>query len=799
MHILTRRFFAPPRRSLPVLHRPLGIASLVALLVALLASGCTGLTQPPDVRPEPKPPGTAVSPSAVAPVQSAPGNGAAPHVFDLTTTPAQTWHTGPRPVSSALFDLDGDGALDALVSSAARGLNSNYQSSIGSLDALLSRSDGGWEQATAAVLSGTQMGRVLVSPLARGATEPWIFVQAGDGVRVTRPGATTVQLSGYVDDFDTAFDVTGRATVVATTVIRYGGGSPELRLWRQDTAGVWLAPFVLEYAEYRSPRFVDDAAFARSFAAVEVRPPHRLTLFDVAADGTIGPSQPTNIEGLWSLATVDLDGDGITELLAFDGATARLIGRVGGVWTVLSTTSTPGAPVGIAVRVEQGSRQVAMAFHSPSPSVAQYQVSADQLVEQHRVALAAAPSSLLALPRRTGTGTGADWAVTVMRDELWRLPPLESVNGIIEPDPVLRPSVSHTVFTDVTVLADSLPGVAGTVAVADVDADGSLDVAMVQDYRLVLLRYDDGGFQRTTLDAGSAQGMADECRWSFERIAALSGDAGTPDRVVAIGYPGNGCSGPAIHAVDVTALYASTGPVPPPGEPLGERSGYGTFKVGDFNGDGTRDLVMSCTASHGGLAVALWNKPAGVTLSYAPHVCFNADAPTSGDPTYAAFAGLLDSDDQPDLGVLSWGLSVTSTSPGARVCVANGIPFAQPAVFHATRNDRADVVFEGTGGRTTILRGNGRGGLGEPEPWSIHPTGDIHFDDLTPDPGNELWIADGDDVLIYFRQEGELRATVFPVGHHAERIHVADFNRDGLWDLLVETETKALLLVMQRP
>ena len=220
------------------------------------------------------------------------------------------------------------------------------------------------------------------------------------------------------------------------------------------------------------------------------------------------------------------------------------------------------------------------------------------------------------------------------------------------------------------------------VAVADLNGDGRLDVAVANagsSNVTILLRNDSGGFSATAQSPLSVGANPE-----FVAVADMNGD-GTPDLNVANGSANN---------VTILLGNGSGGFIEAAGSPVAVGSNPVPVAVGDWNGDGKRDLAVA-NFSSSNLNILLNN----TTSAPDGTACNDATACTTGDACQnGACVGTPTAPAEVDNGVrvartsgaavITWNLSAGATSSdllrglvsalpvgpggGDETCLANG-------------------------------------------------------------------------------------------------------------------------------
>jgi hypothetical protein len=291
-----------------------------------------------------------------------------------------------------------------------------------------------------------------------------------------------------------------------------------------------------------------------------------------------------------------------------------------------------------------------------------------------------------------------------------------------------------------------------SVAVADVNADGKLDVIVANTSGVgVLLGNGDGTFQ-TAVSYSSGDRSPDSVA-----IADVNGD-GKPDLIVGNLYAGNGNY--SRGSVDVL---------------LG--IGNGTFQAAvtldsggvyaysvvaaDVNGDGRPDLIVTnncadSTCATGGVAVILGNRDGTFQLpvSYG----------TAGQNAESATVRDVNGDGKPDLVVVNQCSGGSCKDGAVAVLLGNGDGTFRPA-----------ISYDSGGRYGTSVAASDVNGDGKPDLL------------ITSECDNGNACADGVVAVMLGNGDGSFQGaeTFMPGGSWAYSVAIGDINRDGLPDLVV--------------
>ena len=376
-----------------------------------------------------------------------------------------------------------------------------------------------------------------------------------------------------------------------------------------------------------------------------------------------------------------------------------------------------------------------------------------------------------------------------------------------------------------------------SVAVADLNADGRMDLAVANDSYgtvTVLLGNGDGSFQAPqTVDVGlqpstvvaadfngdGALDLATANSYSGESVSirlnngdgtfqalpkyddGLGGPAGP---VVAGDFLGNGITGVAMAGGGTVSVLVGNGDGTFQAPRTSSFDGIGSavsLAVGDFNGDGQLDLVVVTAGDlhhPGSVSVLLGNGDGTFRTSFGHSTLGSFSSPVSVG--VADFNG----DDQLDL-VVSNLDSLGSVS----VLLGNGDgTFQAPqdyllgpwnitlAVADLNRDGHPDIVTANTSnsieGSVSILLGNGDGTFQDPQTIPLdHPTGVMLVGDLTGNGTPDLVLNDtlypaNEITVLLGNGDGTFQAPITSfVGSIVRSMALADFNQDGRLDLAV--------------
>jgi len=324
-------------------------------------------------------------------------------------------------------------------------------------------------------------------------------------------------------------------------------------------------------------------------------------------------------------------------------------------------------------------------------------------------------------------------------------------------------------------------GYAYSVAVGDFNGDGKLDLAVANGVGVsVLLGNGDGAFQpAVTYAAGTyTESIA---------VGDFNGD-GKLDLVVTNNLSSGGTVSVLLGNGDGTFQAPRTYGV--------GASPYGVA-VGDFNGDGKLDLVVTNSGSSGSVSVLLGNGDG----TFQAAVNYNV-----GTYPYSVAVGDFNGDGKPDLVVTNYTSSTSDNS--VSVLLGNGDGTFQPALNSAAGTDLISVAvgdFSGDGildlalasylsGKLTVLLGNGDGTFQPPVNYTVGKNsrlvvaggfnGDGKLDLAVANaanlPGNTVSVLLGNG-------DGTFQAAVNYGVTFSSPVSVAvgDFNGDGKPDLAV--------------
>jgi hypothetical protein len=338
-----------------------------------------------------------------------------------------------------------------------------------------------------------------------------------------------------------------------------------------------------------------------------------------------------------------------------------------------------------------------------------------------------------------------------------------------------------------------VPSDPANVAVADLNCDGKLDIAVASEsepFVGVLLGRGDGTFDRTlTIPAGHAG--------SFILAADLDGDGyvdlatSNPDGSATVLW------GKGDGTFSRTVNYKVTGA-------LATADAF-WIAAADLNGDGALDLIVSVFGASGpdpsapGQVAVLLNRGG---RSFANPV-FYADR-----AAVAVVAGDFDGDGKPDIATADFESSVS-------VFLGNGKGRLGPRMVYSTGGQAVAIAagdFNGDGvldlatgndasGSVSVLPGIGHGSFGSPVTFEAGNTHSIAIVDLNRDGHLDLISGGYDENLIRFwpgqgdgKFLGEVRIPTSAGG--ARSVAAVDFNGDGKLDLAVaDTSTSIHMFI----
>ena len=319
----------------------------------------------------------------------------------------------------------------------------------------------------------------------------------------------------------------------------------------------------------------------------------------------------------------------------------------------------------------------------------------------------------------------------------------------------------------------------GSVAVGDFNGDGIPDFAIADwagNNVTVLLGSALGGFS-AALGSPFAAGKNP----AFITVGDFNVD-GFQDLAVA-DYSGN--------AVTVLLGSGSGGFNAAPGSPFAVGTSPRFIAVGDFNGDGVQDLGV---VDAGGVTALLGNGSGG--FSTAPGSPFAA-----GTNPLSVAVGDFNGDGIQDLAAAGGGVTVLLGNGSGGFSARSGSPFAggadivSVAVGDFNRDGVPDLALanDTSPGTVTVLLGDGSGGFGAapggPFATGFQPTS-VAAGDFNGDGVEDLAVANMADstvtVLLGNGSGGFSAASgsPFATGTHPLSIAVADFNGDGIEDIV---------------
>jgi Bacterial Ig-like domain (group 3)/FG-GAP-like repeat/FG-GAP repeat len=356
---------------------------------------------------------------------------------------------------------------------------------------------------------------------------------------------------------------------------------------------------------------------------------------------------------------------------------------------------------------------------------------------------------------------------------------------------------------------------AQSVAVADVNADGKLDLLVANVICApsgcatgsagVLLGNGDGTFQPAlTYDSGG---------FSAESVAVedINGD-GKPDLVVANTCVGNGGFDCQTGSVGVL-LGNGDGTFQPPMRYVSGGTGASSVVVKDVNGDGNQDLlVANACGNHGNFGCMIGS--VGVLLGNGNGTFHAAVNYTSGGyEPYSVAVKDVNGDGNPDLLVANRCVDNSNCNGVVGVRLGNGDGTLQPVVtydsggYEAQSVAVADVNGDGkpdlvvanvcadsnctSGGVVGVLLGNGDGTF---QAAISYGSGGLVAEsvavaDVSGDGKPDLVVANGDGSVgvLMGNGDGSFQAAVSygSGGASASSLAVADVSRDGKLDLVV--------------
>ncbi|QSQ19254.1 VCBS repeat-containing protein [Pyxidicoccus parkwayensis] len=361
----------------------------------------------------------------------------------------------------------------------------------------------------------------------------------------------------------------------------------------------------------------------------------------------------------------------------------------------------------------------------------------------------------------------------------------------------------------------SLPSSSGRIAVGHGDADGVLDVVLgTHGGALFLAGKGDGSF----VDASTPL-----ARGHISNLGFWSGQGEGAPRVWAVGSDEPGYQGPPTDAGFGLLVSTGSGLLQPrginwvDGQPLVPWTDEATAAaVGDFNGDGHLDIVLSSdrwplsrffeTPAHTFMGEILAERRVDLLTSADVNGDGRADLVAVDGKELWTYLGRSD-------GNFSLGLMQVLPTQPSRVVVADVDDDRKPDV----------LLLDREAGQLTLWRGNGRGGF---DAHAVLATGrqpsDAAVADLDRDGVSELLVAEaGDNVVSVYTVPREpvteapltprcpmnLRDDVAPgaapeplltmkAGVGTEKVAVADFDGNGHLDLALGTYDSGVRLLL---
>jgi VCBS repeat-containing protein len=510
---------------------------------------------------------------------------------------------------------------------------------------------------------------------------------------------------------------------------------------------------------------------------------------EFVAGGTI--SIPGQIN---SLSIADLDGDGSVDVVTSDleGNTVSVLLRQTEDFATLGEIADGAPEENVAMHVASGTQAFVDVDLSDTHTVSVTAVSGG-----HRGELTAIVSDTA-----TGDGHGAvDWTFSVADADLDNLAAGETLeqvyaitiddghgglatrNVTVTLEGVNDAPVFGTRDDPFQISVEQVLGGPQEVAAGDVDGDGLADLVTANNY---------GGSISVLINQGDG---------TFASPVSYSLGGGGPHTVSLVDLDGDNVLD-AISGSDwgyAVVLMGNGDGTFAPAARYQIGSDPHEFAVGDFNGDGRKDIAA--TNYHTNTVSVLIGNGDG---TFQPHTTFAA-----GVSPHNIVAGDFNGDDRLDLAVANIGDGTLS------VLIGNGDGSFQPQTQYAVGNgallsgadlngdDSVDLAMS-IGGQVALMFGNGDGTFQAPAllPISAHPRA---FADLDGDGHPDIVAATGvgsrEVVILYGDGAGGFsEGETIPISAQVDGFSIADLDGDGSADLVTTyLEGNAVSVILRQP